>query len=86
MITIVILAVVFVSGVIAGIIALVCLSIGREESSYSLYRKAPTRGAAATRRMLGWHGVPPGDVRAGSALSADPSSQRRQLTSTASLR
>jgi hypothetical protein len=57
MITIVVLAVMLVSGVIAGIIALVCLSIGREESSGSLYRRAPTPGAAATRRLLGWHGV-----------------------------
>ncbi len=86
MTTIVILAVVFVSGVIAGIIALVCLSIGREEFSNSLYRKAPTRGAAATRLLLGWHGTAAVDVRADSALNADPESRRRQLTSTASSR
>lgn len=55
MTTLVILAAVFVTGAIAGVIALVCLSIGREESSKSLYHAAPTRGSAATRRLLGWH-------------------------------
>lgn len=71
MITIVILAVVFVAGAIAGIVALVCLSIHREESSNSLYRPAPTRGAAATRRLLGWHGP---------ATSLADAQARRQLT------
>jgi hypothetical protein len=56
MITFVILAAVFVTGAIAGAIVLVCLSVGREESSHSLYHKAPTRGATTTRRLLGWHG------------------------------
>jgi len=56
MITFVILAAVFAAGAIAGVIALVCLSIGREESGNSLYREAPTHAAASTRRLLGWHG------------------------------
>jgi len=56
MITIVILVAVFVTGMIAGIVTLVCVSISREERKNSLYDKAPTRGAAATRRLLGWHG------------------------------
>src|SRR5258708_4397381 len=72
MITFVILAVVFVTGAIAGVIALVCLSIGREESSNSLYHKAPTRGAAATRRLLGWHGPASHHVRADVVTSATP--------------
>jgi hypothetical protein len=57
MITIVILSAVFMAGAIAGIVALVCVSIRREESGGSLYGKAPSRGAAATRRLLGWHGT-----------------------------
>ena len=77
MITIVILAVVFMAGVIAGIVALVCLSIRREESDNSLYRPAPTRGAAATRRLLGWHGPATG------LADAQP---RRQLTAAGSAR
>ena len=59
MITLMILAVVFTSGAVAGIAALVCLSIGREESRNSLYAGPPTRAAAATRRLLGWHGPIP---------------------------
>jgi len=65
MITLMILAVVFTSGAVAGIVALVCLSIGREESRSSLYARPPTRGAAATRRLLGWHG--PAQAQAGRA-------------------
>jgi hypothetical protein len=80
MIAIVILAAVFVTGMIAGIITLVCLSIGREETKNSLYGKAPTRGAAATRRLLGWHGPHSRDTRASTVASAQP---RRQLTTAA---
>jgi hypothetical protein len=57
MITLVILAAVFVSGVIVGVIVLVCASIGREETRNSLYKRPPTRAAATTRRLLGWHGT-----------------------------
>lgn len=81
MITIMILAAVFAVGAIAGAITLVCLSIGREESESSLYRKAPTRGAAATRRLLGWHGPVPQHAATARVTSAP----RRELT-TASAR
>jgi hypothetical protein len=83
MLTFVILAVVFAAGVIAGIIALVCMSIRREESGNSLYRKAPTRAAAATRRLLGWHGPASHHIRAEAVTSASP---HRQLTTAASVR
>ena len=83
MITFVILAVVFMAGAIAGIVALVCLSIRREESGNSLYHTAPTRGAAATRRLLGWHG--PASHHQQAAKVADPR-PRRQLTTAASAR
>jgi hypothetical protein len=83
MITFVILAVVFMAGAIAGVIALICLSIRREESGNSLYRKAPTRGAAATRRLLGWHGPASHHVRADAVTSAAP---QRELITAASAR
>jgi hypothetical protein len=63
MVTLMILGAVFAAGVVAGVVALVCLSIGREESGSSLYRTPPTRAAAATRRLLGWHGPLPGQVK-----------------------
>jgi hypothetical protein len=59
MITITILAVTFIAGVIAGIIALLCASISREESGRSIQDKPPTRAAKATRRIVGWHGTTP---------------------------
>ena len=55
MITVVALTVVFLAGAIAGVLALVCASIGREESRNSLNKRPPTRAAAATRRLVGWH-------------------------------
>jgi len=76
MITIVILAAVFVTGMIAGTIAL-GVNIGREETKNSLYYQAPTRGAAATRRLLGWHGPASNDTEASSVAAAQP---RRELT------
>lgn len=72
MVSCIILAVVFMAGAIAGVIALICLSIRREESGNSLYRNAPTRGAAATRRLLGWHGPASHNVRAQAVTSATP--------------
>lgn len=81
MITFVILAVVFMAGAIAGVIALICLSIRREESGNSLYRTAPTRGAAATRRLLGWHGPAPHHIQA--VTGAKP---QRELITAASAR
>jgi hypothetical protein len=81
MLTFVILAVVFAAGVIAGIIALVCLSIRGEESGNSLNRKPPTRAAAATRRLLGWHGPDSGQFRVEALAKPD-----RQLTTAASAR
>jgi hypothetical protein len=55
MIAIVVLAVVFLAGAIAGVLTLVCASIGREESLNSLDKRPPTKAAAATRRLVGWH-------------------------------
>lgn len=57
MVTIVILGIVFLCGATVGVLALVCTSIGGEESDDSLYKAPPTRSAAATRRLLGWHGI-----------------------------
>ncbi len=51
-----IVGIVMVFGATVGTLALVCASIGREESGDTLYRKPPTRSAAMTRRLLGWHG------------------------------
>lgn len=74
MMTVVILAALFTGGVVTGIVGLVCVSIGREESGNSLYRKPPTAGAAATRWLLGWHGP----VRARTRPSRTTFSQDRQ--------
>ena len=81
MITLVILAAVFMAGAIAGVIALICLSVRREESGNSLYSEAPTRGAAATRRLLGWHGPASDHSRAEVVTRSQP---HRQLTTAAS--
>ncbi len=54
-VALVVLAVVFLAGAIAGVLILVCASIGREESLSSLNKRPPTRAAAATRRLVGWH-------------------------------
>lgn len=62
MITITILAVVFIAGVITGIVALLRVGIAREENDRSLNRRPPTRAAAATRRVVGWHGSTPENV------------------------
>jgi hypothetical protein len=59
MIVINILAVTFIAGVIAAIIALLCTSISREESGKSIQDEPPTRAAKATRRIVGWHGTTP---------------------------
>jgi len=59
MIIITILAVAFIAGVIAGIVALLCASIAREDDDKSLMCRPPTRAAAATRRIIGWHGSMP---------------------------
>jgi hypothetical protein len=53
MITIVIVASAFLTGVIAGVIALLRAGIAREESDHSLLRDPTTRAAAATRRVVG---------------------------------
>ncbi len=58
MVTLAVLGVVFLAGAIAGILALVCMSINREESRDSLRKTPPSRAARATRRLLGWHGIP----------------------------
>lgn len=65
MFTFIIIGIVFVTGAMTGIIALMCLAIRREESARSLHREPPTRSAAATRRMLGWPGPTRRTVRAG---------------------
>ncbi len=62
MTTVAILAVVFLTGAITGILVLVCTSISREETGSSLSKKPPTRAAATTRRLLGWHGIPAADA------------------------
>jgi len=60
-IIIIILGVVFIAGVIAGIVAMVLLGIAHEEADRSLLDEPPTRAAAATRRMVGWYArVPEG--------------------------
>jgi hypothetical protein len=59
MIITIILAVTFIAGVIAGIVALLCASIAREESGKSIQDDPPTRAARATRRIVGWHGTMP---------------------------
>lgn len=61
MVTVIVLGIVFLSGTTAGILALVCTSIGSEESDDSLYKPPPTKAAAATRRLLGWHGLSRGE-------------------------
>jgi hypothetical protein len=77
MITITILAVVFIAGVITGIVALLRVGIAREEADRSLLRQPPTRAAAATRRVVGWHGSTPANLsplrRAAKPLDAVPS-------------
>jgi hypothetical protein len=41
----------------AGLIALVCLGIGREEADYSLRFGPATRTSALARRIVGLHGT-----------------------------
>jgi hypothetical protein len=54
-ITIAVLFVTFLAGAITGAIVLVRAAICREESNDSLLRKADTRSAAATRRLVGFY-------------------------------
>lgn len=44
---------------IAGAVALVCRSIASEDRGRSLADRPATRGEAATRWIVGWHGEPP---------------------------
>jgi hypothetical protein len=53
MITVAIVAVAFVAGAVAGVIALLRAGIAREESENSLRDEPPTRSSAVTRRIVG---------------------------------
>jgi hypothetical protein len=53
MITIAIVAIAFIAGAIAGVIALLRAGIAREESENSLRDEPPTRTSAATRHLVG---------------------------------
>ena len=59
MITIAILAAATISAAIAATVVLLQLGIAREESDSSLHGEPATRAAAATRRIVGWHGPLP---------------------------
>jgi hypothetical protein len=59
MMVIAIAAPTFIAGAIVGAIALICASINREDSYKSLMLSPPTRAAATTRRIVGWHGATP---------------------------
>jgi hypothetical protein len=61
-IIIIILAVVFMVGLIVGIVGMVLLGIAHEESDRSLLDEPPTRAAAATRRLVGWYARIPEDT------------------------
>jgi hypothetical protein len=56
---IVIALVAFLAGAIVGVIALLRVGIGREDTRKSLWDDHATGAAAATRRVVGWHGEPP---------------------------
>jgi len=53
MITVTITAAAFITGVVAGVIVLLCMAIGREETQKSLNAGPSTRSVAATRRLTG---------------------------------
>lgn len=57
MMIIAIVAPTFIAGAIVGAIALICASINREDNYKSLMLSPPTRAAATTRRVVGWHGT-----------------------------
>jgi hypothetical protein len=84
-IIIVIAAIAFVTGAIAGIIALLRAGIAREESDRSLRSEPATRAARATRRVVRLYasrpeGVTQADDRADHR--ADASQRRRPPTVT----
>lgn len=61
MITVTIVAVAFIAGVVAGVIALLRAGIAREESDNSLRGEPATRASAVTRRMVSLYvRMPPG--------------------------
>ena len=53
MATIVVIAVIFVAGAVAGAIALVSWGIRREERDFTLTRRAPGQVTQGTRRVTG---------------------------------
>jgi hypothetical protein len=69
MIVIVILAAALATG-IAGVVALVCAGIAREERGRTLADRPASRTEAAARRIVGWHGEPP-RIRSAADRQAD---------------
>jgi len=55
MISVIAVAVAFLAGVIAGVLALLRVGIACEESAKSIRGEPPTRAAAVTRRVVGLH-------------------------------
>ena len=53
MATIVVIAVIFIAGAVAGAIAPVCWGIRREERDFTLTRQAPGQLTLGTRRVTG---------------------------------
>jgi hypothetical protein len=49
----------FLTGAVVGVIALLCVGISGEDTRKSLWDDHATGAAAATRRVVGWHGEPP---------------------------
>jgi hypothetical protein len=81
MVTFAILAVVFLSGAVAGVIVLVCASIRHEDSRNSLYATPPNRATAATRRLVGWYGTQTPDT--GRSALRSESNNRPHATAAA---
>jgi hypothetical protein len=83
MVTLAILAVVFMSGAVAGVLVLICTSIKREDSRNSLYETPPNRAAAGTRKLVGWYGT---QTAPASRPHRAAGSERRPRTVAASAR
>lgn len=66
MATIVVIAVIFIAGAVAGALALVCWGIRREERDFTLTRRAPGQLTQGTRRVTGlWVRQPTDDAPSG---------------------
>jgi hypothetical protein len=79
MITFAILVTALVASVIAGVIALLRVGIGREESDQSFLGEPPTRAAAVTRCVVGLYVRTPQRL-AHDDQSADPAHAERPPT------